>query len=391
MVNQFEYNPLNDSKEAQQLSSILTQAFVSPSNTEDNYIQRIGVENFRVIRQSGKLLGGLAMIPMGQWFGRRRVAMVGIAGVGIAPDHRGSGGAIALMQQTLKELHANGVAISTLHPAVQSLYRKVGYEQGGSYCGWEIPASQIQIRESSLPIAPIPLNSERLSPLYQQQAQCNNGYLDRHPCLWQEILRPISQEALYAYQFGSVDHPQGYIIFKQTRTEAGSILQIRDWVVLTTAAGRSLWSFLAGHRSMIKQIHWCGSAIDALTLMLPEQTFQSQFVERWMLRIIDVQRALEARGYPLNIEADLHLDIQDNLLPENTGKFILSVFQGQGQITQGGRGELRLNIRGLGPLYTGLFSPHQLQLMGQLTGEEKALAIATQLFASPSPWMPDFF
>ena len=125
--------------------------------------------------------------------------------------------------------------------------------------------------------------------------------------------------------------------------------------------------------------------------MLPEQAFQSRFIDRWMLRIIDIRRALESRGYPANIEAELHLDIQDNLLTENTGKFILSVFQGEGQIQPGGRGELRLNIQGLGPLYTGLFSPHQLQLTGRLMGEETALAIATQLFASPSPWMPDFF
>ena len=391
MSNQFEYRPVNDSEEVQQLNSLLTQAFISPPEAEDIFIQRLGLENFRVIRKSGKLLGGLGLVSMGQWFGNQRVSMVGISGVGIAPEHRGVGGAIALMQQTLKELHANGVAISTLYPAAQTLYRKVGYEQGGSRCGWKIPTSQIQVRESSLSIDPIPLESNRLSSLYQQHAQANNGCLDRHPCIWRNIWRPIEKETLYAYQFGSVDFPQGYLIFNQMRTEEGAILQIRDWAVLTAAAGQSLWAFLASHRSMIKQVHWYGSAIDALTLMLPEQAFQSRFVERWMLRIIDVRRALEARGYPPNLEAELHLDIQDDLFPENTGKFMLSVYRGQGQLRQGGRGALKLDIRGLGPLYTGLFSPHQLQLTGLLTGDEDALAIATQLFASPSPWMPDFF
>ena len=391
MVYQFEYGSLNDSEEVQQLNSLLKQAFVSPSDIGDIYIQRIGVENFRVIRQSGKLLGGLGMLPMGQWFGKRCVPMVGISGVGIAPEHRGLGGAIALMQQTVQELYASGVAISTLYPAAQPLYRKVGYEQGGSCCGWKIPVAQIQIQKPSLPIYPIPLDSQLFSTLYRQQSEYNNGCLDRHRCIWQEILRPISQETLYAYQFGSTDHPQGYIIFSQTRSEEDSILQIRDWAVLTAAAGHSLWSFLAGHRSQIDQVHWRGSAIDTLTLMLSEQAFQPRFVARWMLRVIDLRLALESRGYPANIEAELHLDIQDNLLPDNTGKFVLSVSQGEGQIRKGGRGALTLNIKGLGPLYSGLLSPHQLQLTGLLTGEEKALAIATQLFTGPFPWMPDFF
>ena len=391
MANQFEYGSLGDSKEVQQLASLLTQAFISPPNAEGVYIQRLGIENFRVIRQQGKFVGGLAMIPMGQWFGGRRMSMTGIASVGIAPECRGLGGAIALMQHTVKDLYAKGVAISALYPAAQSFYRKVGYEQAGSYCGWKISAPRIQVRDSSLSIDPIPLDSQTLDPLYQLQAQRNNGCLDRHPSIWQGILRPIDQGPLYAYQFGPAEQPQGYLVFNQTRTDTGAILKVRDWVALTAAAGRSLWSFLAGHRSMIKQIHWCGSAIDPLTLMLPEQIFQARYVERWMLRIIDVQQALESRGYPPEIAAELHLSIQDDLLAENTGKFILSVSQGRGQIGRGGRGDIALNIQGLGPLYTGLFSAHQLQLAGQLAGEEKALAIATQLFAGASPWMPDFF
>ena len=391
MANQFEFGSLGDPKEVKQFASLLTQAFISPSNVEDVYIQRLGIENFRMIRQHGKLVGGLAMIPMGQWFGGRRVAMTGIASVAIAPERRGSGGAIALMRRTLKDLYAKGVAISALYPAAQSLYRKVGYEQAGSYCGWQIPASQIQVRESPLSIEPVSLDSKALNHLYQQQAQRNNGCLDRHPSLWRGILEPTDQDPLYAYQLGPADQPQGYVVFNQIRTATGKILNVRDWAALTAAAGRSLWSFLAGHRSMIKQIHWCGSAIDSLTLLLPEQTFQSRFIERWMLRIIDVQRALESRGYPPELEAELHLAVQDDLLTENTGKFILSVSQGQGQVQRGGRGDIMLDIRGLGPLYTGLFSAQQLQLAGQLTGEGTALAIAAQLFAGASPWTPDFF
>jgi predicted acetyltransferase len=107
--------------------------------------------------------------------------------------------------------------------------------------------------------------------------------------------------------------------------------------------------------------------------------------------VVDLRKALEKRGYPSGIQTELHLEVQDNLLPENNGKFILSVLNGRGEVTQGGKGELKLDVGGLAPLYTGLFTARQLQLAGQLEATETALSTTTQLFAGASPWMPDFF
>jgi predicted acetyltransferase len=104
--------------------------------------------------------------------------MMGIAAVGIAPQYRGTGAAIALMQHTLNEIHAKGIAISALYPATQRLYRKAGYEQAGNRCSWEIPTASIQIREQPLPLQPVvPINLEVFYGLYQKQAKLINGNL----------------------------------------------------------------------------------------------------------------------------------------------------------------------------------------------------------------------
>jgi predicted acetyltransferase len=85
------------------------------------------------------------------------------------------------------------------------------------------------------------------------------------------------------------------------------------------------------------------------------------------------------------------LDIRDDLLLENNGKFVLTVSDGRGEVTKGGNGDLQLDVRALAPLYTGLFTPYQLQLMGQISATDVALTIATQLFTGSEPWMPDKF
>lgn len=389
MTPQFEYGKNVNPEDVQRQGNILDQCFIEGEN--ESYINRVGVENLRVIHQNEQIVGGLALISMSQWWGGVSVPMTGIAAVGIACEYRGTGGAIALMQHTVKELYTNGVPISVLYPATQRLYRKAGYEQAGSACVWEIPALSIH-QEQPLSVKPVvPINLEVFHDLYQKQARLNNGYLDRSQFMWQDVNQPLEKQTLYAYLIGEANQPQGYIIFSQHRDKDGTILRIRDWVVLTTAAAQTFWSFLANHRSQIDKIRWRSSPVDFLSLLLPEQTAKVKHISRWMLRVVDVVKALEKRGYPTKIQTELHLEVEDDLIAENNGKFILSVANGRGEVTKGGKGELKLDIKGLAPLYTNLFTPQQLQISGKLQATETSLDAASQIFAGSSPWMIDFF
>ncbi|KZL51718.1 acetyltransferase [Nodularia spumigena CENA596] len=391
-TDKFQYSTLTDKKDIQQLGSILEQCFIMSSGDSEIYMKRLGRDKLRAIYQDQQLVGGLATIPMGQWWGGQCVPMTGIAAVGIAPEYRGSGAAIALIQNTIQELYQQEVPISVLYPATQRLYRKAGYEQGGSYCIWEISTDNIQVKELSLLLQSVaPQNYLIFQDLYQQQAKFTHGYLNRHPAIWQGLTQPDAQETVYGYLIGDKDQPQGYIIFTQERTQNGTILKVRDWTMLTKAAVQTFWSFIANHRSQIDQVQWKSSLVDSLTLLLPEQTAKISDHKRWMLRIIDLVKALEMRGYPPGVSDQLHLEVKDDLLPANNGKFILSVADGRGEVTKGGKGELQLDITGLAPLYTSLFSPQQLQLTGKLQATQTALLAATQIFAASSPGMVDFF
>ncbi|GAX34243.1 GNAT family N-acetyltransferase [Nodularia sp. NIES-3585] len=392
MTPKFRYTTLTQTEDIQQLGSILEQCFLLSSGDSEVYIKRLGEDKLRAIYQDQQVVGGLGIIPMGQWWGGECVPMTAISAVGIAPEYRGSGAAIALIENTLQELAHEEIPISVLYPATQRLYRKTGYEQAGSYCTWEISTENIQVRETSLPLQPVdPKNHLIFHDLYQQQAKLTPGYLERHSAIWQGLTQPNGGETVYGYLIGDQDQPQGYIIFTQERTQNGTKLQMRDWTMLTNAAVLTFWSFIAKHRSQIQQVQWKSSAVDFLTLLLPEQTAKIIVHQRWMLRIIDLVKALEMRGYPPGVSDELHLEVKDDLLTGNNGKFILSVANGRGEVTKGGKGELQLDIGGLAPLYSSLFTPHQLQLTGKLNATETALLAATQIFTASSPGMADYF
>jgi len=67
-----------------------------------------------------------------------------------------------------------------------------------------------------------------------------------------------------------------------------------------------------------------------ITLLLPEQTDKIRYLGHWMLRVIDVSKA--GSEFILWAETRLHLEVKDDLLPENNGKFVLSVANGQGEV-----------------------------------------------------------
>ncbi|MEP0916433.1 GNAT family N-acetyltransferase [Leptolyngbya sp. DQ-M1] len=377
---QFTYHTPQHTDEIKQLGKILTQCFNALPSDEAAYLNRIGIENTRILRINDQIGGGLGLLHLGQWYNGANIPMVGVAAVGIAPEYRGKGTAIALLQSVLQELHTKETPISVLFSAAQPLYRKAGYEQAGTLCHWEVSTASIQSKQHTLEVRSLSLDSEMFAELYNQQACLNQGFLDRNTVMWEMIKH--SESPMYAYQFEN----EGYVIFQQKQ----DCLIIRDWVLLTAAAVRQFWTFLSNHLSQIDRVEWKSAPVDALSLCLPDQTAKVKWIKPWMLRIVHLQRALELRNYP-NINAELHLDIQDAMLPNNQGKFILSVENGRGTVTSGGRGELQLEIRSLSPLYTGLFSAEQLALTSLLTGTPEAIQTATQIFASPTPWMPDFF
>lgn len=388
MTALYQYSSFSNSQEIDRLGAIMRQCFGSSPSESELYLNLVGAENFRILRQKDRIIAGLAIYQMGQWFGGQNVPLAGIAAVSVAPEARGKGAARELLTNTIQELYSSQIAISALYPATQALYRQVGYEQGGSYCKWELPTASIQLKERDLSMYKVSLTERHIfENTYNQQAQRNNGNLARHSAIWSRILESDKEEEIYAYLIGSETTPEGYIIFTQNETT----IEIRDWVLLNASAARRLWIFLADHRSMIETVIWRGASVNPFALLLPEQTAKITRQMIWLLRIVNVPLALSLRGYPTPLEAELHLDVRDDLIAANNGKFCLKVSQGRGEVSQGGKGDFQIDIRSLASLYTSFLSPQQQNSLGYLQTTSEALETANLIFSGDRPWMADFF
>ncbi|MDP6451781.1 MAG: GNAT family N-acetyltransferase [SAR202 cluster bacterium] len=381
-----EYGPVQP-EETQPLWKMIDQAL--HRSMQPGWAEHVGQENFRAMRVNGKLAGGMGIMNMGQWFGGRTIPTAGVTAVGVAPEFRGGGAASALLKSALEEIHESGTPLSTLFPSTLTVYRRSGYERAGVRMVYQLPTQEINVRSRDLDIVEADeSHREDIFLTYNARAEVTSGNLDRPALMWDPILG-FGGRQVFTYLITNNGETEGYAIFQQSR--GANHIRVRDLCVLTQGAALRLLRFFADHRSTIDTVSWNGAPADPLVHLLGEQIAQPTVTTDWVLRIIDVQAALSQRGYPRNYEGDLHISVDDDLLPWNDGNFVLKVAAGRGEVYKGGRGDLKIGIRGLASLFSGHLTPSEIKTFGGLEGADTAMADATAMFASPRPWMADHF
>lgn len=368
------------------LGKLMAQALHFPADAAETYTSRVGVSNLRVVRTDGEMVGGLALIPMGQWWGGRRVAMTGIAAVGVAPEQRGRGAAHALMTGVLRELQERGVPLSTLFASNLPLYRKSGYERAGTGYIYRVEGSRVGVSAREPEMERLD-GDERdvLEPIYTEWARRTNGNVDRTPFMWNRLIEGKESRST-VYTVGR----EGYVAYSQGLQHEP--VRVWDYAALTSAAARRILAFFTDHRIMASEIRWVGGPADPLIAALPDVRHDRVFkVHEWMMRVVDIESAFGDRGYAEAASGELQMEVADDILPENGGRWRLRVEGGRGELTRGGEGRMKLDARGLAMLYGGLLRPRELRDQGMLESPDADLATAELVFAGPSPWMTDSF
>ena len=321
-------------EELSEFAPIVSWAFHDTVDGAAQWLRRCPLDGLRFGRVDGRLVGGLAMIPMGQWFGGRSVPLLGLAGVAVAASARGSGVAFSMVSQALREARGRGLALSALFPSTQALYRKLGYEVAGAYCRVELRLGECPRYRSELELEDAqPGDQAQIERLYATVASERPGYLDRGPYIWDRV-REYGGAPARAVVVRSAAGLEGYAFMGHgpTSDDQQHSLRLTDFVSASAGATRRLLDFLACHRSVAKSARWFGGAADQRLLLLPDKIYKVAIDGYWMSRILDVGRALELRGYPEGLECELELTVEDELFPENAGNYRLSINGGRASV-----------------------------------------------------------
>lgn len=392
MNKTYDFSGPRDDAEIAAMVDMVSWSFAIKPDASRHYIDRLGRDVFRVLREDGHVVAGLTLVEMGQWFGGRSVPMVGIAGVAVPPERRGRRTAARLMQATVEELHQRGVALSALYPATQKLYRLSGYEQAGSRFEVRVQIRTLGGKIEDVEVRPFtPSDEPMVHDIYRQYARTRNGHLDRGNYVWHRIQDP-RDDLMRNFIVMRQGCPEGYLFLKQRHGDGFNMhFTVSDMAALTQPSARALLQLLRAHGSLADEVTWFGSPSDPFLMLIAEQHYEIKLRLHWMLRVVDVSKALLARGYADGLRGELHLDVIDETLPANAGTYVLEVANGAAQVRRGGSGALRIGVHGLAALYSGFLSAESLRLAGKLEADDATCANASSLFAGAAPTMPDMF
>ncbi len=413
------FGPPRTDDESTAFAHVLAHSFGRTDAEAGGWLATHDRENVRVLSSGKSVDAGLSLVRMGQYFGGLAVPMVGIQGVGVAPGARGRGVASELMVQTLRELHTEGTPLSTLYPANQTLYRRLGYEQAGHRFEVRIPLHRIGARASMRSADGLTVREARVAEqggsdvaarvrqVASVFAATCQGSLERNELLWKRIELPpptrTEPSRLFLIERGNV--LEGYVFLTQTVTPTGAgagryDVFVQDMAAITPRAINRLWAFLAGYSTVGNDLVWMTGPANPLLVALPEQTYKPMTLrDHWMLRIVDMKCAMTHRGWPRGLDARLTLRITDDILRANSGAWSLSVSDGRARVRKlegGGKprgAAIKCDIGALSTLYAGFMSAQQLAMVERVEGSPDALELASAAFASTRgvPMLTDMF
>ncbi|WP_247875752.1 enhanced intracellular survival protein Eis [Azospirillum sp. TSH100] len=384
-----DYGPA-DTDELSAVARLARLGFGLSRDLFDRYADLFGIGSIRVLRvprTTGTTLAACAACwMMNQWFGGRPVPVQAIAMVAVDPALRGAGHGSVLMRALLQEGRDAGAALALLCPATLPFYRRLGFGRGGITCRWSAPpAAFTQSGTGAGGLWPAdPLDAAPLAMLRRPLLTEQNGLPERTEALWTLALCPDGEPTdLYRNE-------DGYIAVTPPQDRR---LGVADFCLPTARALKPAMALLAGFQAQVDRVTWRGGPDDPLAL-LGGDGVTLECREEWLIRPLHVGKALEARGYPSDLEELATLEIQDELIFDNCSPHHLQVASSGGIISKTAQvpdPPAKLGAVAFASLFTGHASARALWRAGMLHGEEKMIERLQRVFRGAPSWMPDRF
>jgi predicted acetyltransferase len=346
-----------------------------------------------VVERAGEIVAQAHHFALEAFFGGRAVKMGGIASVAVAPEVRGQGIASALMRHIHVASDVRGEALTLLYAWQNGFYARHGYAQGASRKRLEIDPRAVPEawREQARGRVRAARGDDRdaMKRAYLRAAARASGWLVRPETLWDRLFSRERRHHLVLP--GAEGEVAGYAAFEITQEayHAETILHVDEIIADDDDARRTLFGALGAMRDQAAEIAFEVDASDPIELALlgvDARRFGTPEIEHPlgtivggpMVRIEDIPRAIEARGYLASGSFDVVVEDADLAVH-------VRVEDGRATVESArGGGALRTTRRGLAAmLYGGLRPIDAVRLGVAGSHDSRALARADAVLVLP--------
>ncbi|MEO3978433.1 GNAT family N-acetyltransferase [Streptomyces sp. CAU 1734] len=378
----------------------LRRSMIDFGRTQGAFDRGRCVATYRAFAQHLSVVGGGTVVSNG------------ITNVSVSATHRRRGLLTRMITDDLTAARDRGDMVASLIAAEYPIYGRYGFGPATWTAQWsiDVPRTGLDPRRAG------PAGGGRIDlvdgadvrelgpALHARLEGVRAGVVRRKERWWQaatgEVQLPSMPwtEPFYAVYRSASGEIDGLAVYSADDTwgdakQPLNTLRVRDLLAVNPAAERALWQFLCSIDWVVTVRSGNRAPDDLLPQYLPDPRAAriTTLADMMWLRILDVPRALEARGYA--VSAGLVLELRDRMGLAG-GRFRLEVSpEGAECVPTAGPADLTMDIGELGALYLGDASPVRLAALG--TVEENrpgAAAVAESVFRTPRrPWCPDIF
>jgi predicted acetyltransferase len=357
--------------------------------------------------RDGRMAAHLIAMPWQVRMGGAPLTMGAIADVAVWPERRRGGHAAALLRACLERMHDGGTALSMLYPTFYPLYRRFGWAQAAESRVYTFRPSELHFLVADPPAGHAERASADALPdlmaVYDAATARGMGAIVRDETLWRNRrlhTRPGSGALNIILWRGEQGRAEGYLLHTSPRrltdgqADYDQELPIHELVTTTPDAYRGLLGYVSRH-DLIDRATWSAPPDDPLPAMLADPA-RVRIASRptFMLRLVRLVDALEGRGYDERVSARLVLDVDDPIVKNNSGRWLLTVESGKARVAAtDAEPHLTCGIDVLAAMYAGFLHPVRTAHAGLIAArDQEAVATLARIFAvERPPYCLDYF
>lgn len=320
-----------------------------------------------------------------------------ITDVTVRTTHRRRGLLSRLMRTDLGEAADRGLALASLTATEGSIYGRFGFGVSSLVRTVELhTGARFGLRPEASGLADLPVeivDSATAAPLlertfaaYHAERRGSHGrmhwYGDYLTGLWNHEEEKPDRRVRVAVAFDAGGEPRGHVSYRFDGH--GERLKVIDLVAADPAAELSLWRFLASVDlvDVVEYGHFDAASPLPSALADPRLVVTTKVRDFTWTRVLDVPRALGARGFDADGEATFAVD---DRLGFADGSWHVAVRDGVAETTRVEDAAVRITADALATLYAGLASARTLAGAGLITGDAAGVRALARLFAVDVP------
>ena len=273
--------------------------------------------------------------------GSRTLPAAGVTWVAVLPSHRRRGVLTSLMRRQLADIRERGEPVAVLWASEATIYPRYGYGRAmwhadlTLYRGEGALARQVPVDGGlRLRIAEPAAVRPELAKVYEAVLASRPGFIARNEAWWQSaVFDPVDERQgaspLHCVLAEDDGGPRGYALYSgvnswdaETALPDG-VVTVRELVCADPAASASVSADLLG-RDLITEFRLRRRPVDdpLLYQLADPRRARPRLKDALWARIIDVPGALAGRRYSAPV--DTVIDVRDNLVPSNAGRWRLT-------------------------------------------------------------------